>query len=228
MSRRHIFIGDVHGCFDEVQKLLSQLHVSSADVVVALGDLTRKGPFPDRCVELWRERKYLSVLGNNDAKMLARRSRWTSTIFAGRSDRRVLRRPDLLEEIVRWPLHLDFPEVGVVAVHGGLLPNADRFSTKLVPREAALELRYIRRIGDHWQMVPKGKERDGDPFWAEVWNGDRMVTYGHTPRREPKVDRRAIGLDTGCVYGGRLTAAVFDGPERWQLVDVPAARAYSR
>src|SRR5438132_13211392 len=121
--RRHIFIGDIHGCFDEVTVLLSRLKVTPDDVIVATGDLTRKGPAPDRCIELWRDRGYLTVLGNNDAKMLARAPRWRSRLFARRPDRVVLRRPDLLAEIARWPLLLEFFEVGVVVVHGGVLPD---------------------------------------------------------------------------------------------------------
>jgi predicted phosphodiesterase len=220
--RRHIFIGDIHGCIDEVTELLSLLEVTGADVVVATGDLTRKGPAPDRCVELWRDRRYLAVLGNNDAKMLKRARQWRSRVFAGRADRVVLRRDDLLAEIARWPLLLEFVEAGVIVVHGGVLPDGS------CPREAALELRYIRRDGDRWRMVPKGKERPADRFWSEVWDGDRIVVYGHTPKREAKIDRRAIGLDTGCVYGGKLTAAVFESPGKWTLAEVRARRAYSR
>jgi serine/threonine protein phosphatase 1 len=222
MMRRHIFIGDIHGCFDEATELLSQLEVTADDVVVATGDLTRKGPAPDRCVELWRDRRYLTVLGNNDVKMLTPARRWRSRLFARRADRAVLRRGDLIEEISRWPLLLEFVEAGVIVVHGGVLPDGS------CPREAALELRYIRRDGDRWSIVPKGKEQPGDRFWSEVWDGDRIVVYGHTPRREPKIDRRAIGLDTGCVYGGKLTAAIFESPGKWTLADVGARRAYSR
>ena len=216
--RRHIFIGDVHGCFDEVTELLAKLEATPNDVVVATGDLTRKGPSPDRCVELWRDRGYLTVLGNNDAKMLARGAHWRSRFFATHADRVVLRRPDLLAEIASWPLLLEFVDVVVMVVHRGVLPDGS------CPRDAALELRYIRRDGDDWRIVPKGKEKAGDRFWAEVWDGDRIVVYGHTPRREAKIHRRAIGLDTGCVYGGKLTAAIFEAPERWTLVDVPARR----
>jgi diadenosine tetraphosphatase ApaH/serine/threonine PP2A family protein phosphatase len=226
--RRHIFIGDIHGCFDELTDLLSRVQVTESDVVVALGDLTRKGPAPDRCIELWRDRRYLSVLGNNDAKILERASKLRHRLFARRPDRRVLQRPDLLREIELWPLFLDFQDAGVVAVHGGVLPNSNRFSAELVPREAALELRYVRRRGDQWRMVPRGKQQDGDRFWSEVWDGDRIVVYGHTPQREARIDRRSIGIDTGCVYGGKLTAVVFDQPGKWRLVDVPARRAYSR
>lgn len=219
---RHIFIGDIHGCIDEVTELLSRLDVTPADVVVATGDLTRKGPAPDRCVELWRDRRYLTVLGNNDVKMLERSKQWRRRLFAKRADRLVLKRADLVAEIARWPLMLEFVEAGVIVVHGGVLPDGS------CPRDAALELRYIRRDGSGWRMVPRGKEKPDDRFWSEVWDGDRVVVYGHTPQREAKIDRSAIGLDTGCVYGGKLTAAVFEGPGRWTLTAVSARRAYSR
>ena len=227
MVARHIFIGDIHGCYDELDALLSLAAITRGDVVVALGDLTRKGPAPDRCVELWIERGFLAVLGNNDAKMLVRSRRWTSRLIARPSDRRILQRPDLLDAIQRWPLYLDFEHLGAVAVHGGVLPNATKFSPDLVPRNAALELRYIRRNGE-WRMVSRGKEQKSDPFWAEVWKGNRMVVYGHTPQREPRIDRKALGIDTGCVYGGKLTAAIFTRADDWRLIHVKARRQYSR
>ena len=125
-------------------------------------------------------------------------------------------------------MFLDFPELGVLAVHGGVLPNAEHFHPSLVTRHSALELRYVRRDSyGRWMQVAKGEQHPSDPFWADVWNGDRLVVYGHTPREEAKVHPRAIGLDTGCVYGGKLTAAVFDARESWTLVSVPARKRYS-
>ena len=64
--------------------------------------------------------------------------------------------------------------------------------------------------------------------WAAEYRGKAMVVYGHTPVRQARVDRRAIGIDTGCVYGGKLTAAVFEKPMKWTLAGVRARRAYSR
>jgi diadenosine tetraphosphatase ApaH/serine/threonine PP2A family protein phosphatase len=212
--QRHIFIGDIHGCLDEVHDLLAKIGVNASDRVVSLGDLTRKGPAAGRVIDLWLERRYDAVLGNNDVKLTAR-----APLVAS---------PRRIAFLRRLPLHLDFPSLGVVAVHGGVLPNGRRFDPALVPREAALELRYIRRDAHRtWFGVPKGKQTDSDPFWADVWDGDRIIVYGHTPRREPRVHERALGLDTGCVYGGKLTAAVFDAPERWTLVSVPARRKYA-
>jgi serine/threonine protein phosphatase 1 len=216
---RHIVIGDIHGCYDELQQLLDTIGPTADDDVVSVGDIVRKGPAPDRCLDLWRTRGYRAVRGNQEEELLR--------IIDGdgpasKSDQTVLSRPDLLEYIRSLPVLLDLPAAGAAVVHGGMLPG------KTVREyEAATTLRYVRRDGDRWLPVPKGKEKRGDRFWAELWDGDRTILYGHTPRDEVRFDRKAIGLDTGCVYGGRLSAAVWaDG--RWQIVDVRARRNYAR
>ena len=223
---RTIFIGDIHGCLDEVRDLLGLLEVSREDRVVSLGDITRKGPAVGDCVDLWRERGYEAVLGNNDAKLIARSKSWKPAWLAAAPDRQVLLKRKRLDVIRSWPLFLDCQEAGAVAVHGGVLPNSERFSAALAPRRAALELRYIRKNGQ-WTQIPKGQQLADDPFWADVWNGDRIVVYGHTPRQDVLIHPRAIGLDTGCVYGGKLSAAVFTAKDKYEIVSVPARRAYA-
>jgi len=217
--RRTIVIGDIHGCYDELQQLLDTIGPNTDDDVISVGDIVRKGPAPDRCLDLWRTRRYRAVRGNQEEESLR--------IAAGdgpatESDRMVLSRPDLLAYIRSLPVVLDLPEVGAAVVHGGMLPGRT-----VQEHEAATTLRYVRRDGDRWLPVPRGKEKRGDPFWAELWDGDRTILYGHTPQRAVRFDRKAIGLDTGCVYGGRLSAGVWE-EGRWHVVDVKARRAYAR
>jgi predicted phosphodiesterase len=225
---RHIFLGDIHGCVEEVTSLLKRLRLRDDDIVVSLGDLVRKGPAPDVVIKDWMRHRRLAVAGNNDVALVSRSHSFARRNFAKPRDRRVMKDKAQVEWLRALPLFLDFPEIGVVAVHGGILPNSETFSPALVSREAALELRYVRRDGNgRWQQVPNGEQSESDSFWTDVWNGDRMVVYGHTPRKEPRVDKAAIGLDTGCVYGGKLSAAVFDGRGKWSIEQVAARRRYA-
>ena len=220
---RLIFVGDIHGCFDELRELLDRIAPDGNDLVVSVGDIVNKGPHVARCLDLWRDRGYLAVQGNNEIKLLDR-ARPLLRLFA-RDE--VLRRRDLLAYIRAWPLVVDFPDEHVSAVHGGFLPqmNVTREDVER-EREVIPELRWIRKQDGDWRPIPKEKKRKEDVLWAEKWRGDRFVLYGHTPLREPKRDKQALGLDTGCVYGGALTAAVLtDG--KWETVSVKAKRKYA-
>jgi diadenosine tetraphosphatase ApaH/serine/threonine PP2A family protein phosphatase len=222
---RLIFVGDIHGCFDELRELLSRVAPAANDVVVSVGDVVTKGPAADRCLDLWRERGYLAVQGNNEIKLL-HRARPLLRLFA-QEDRAVLRRRDLLQYIESWPLVIDFPQERVTAVHGGFLPQMQVTAEDIErERDVIPQLRWIRKQDGEWRPVPKEKKRKDDVLWSEKWRGDRFVLYGHTPLREPKRDKQALGLDTGCVYGGSLTAAVLtDG--HWETVSVSAKRKYA-
>lgn len=221
---RLIFVGDIHGCHEELRRLLDRVAPSQNDVVVSVGDVVTKGPAPAKCLELWRERGYLAVKGNNELKVLG--SAHPIFRFFARENRDVLLRKDLLRYIESWPLVLDFPDAGVTAVHGGFLPQM-RVTEEDVGREREIvpKLRWIRKKSGTWVHVPKEKKKKDDVLWSEKWKGERFVLYGHTPLREPKFDEHALGLDTGCVYGGALTAAVLTRGA-WTIESVQAARAY--
>lgn len=222
---RLIAIGDIHGCHDELVELLAAIAPGPNDTVVSVGDVVQKGPAAARCLDLWRERGYLAVKGNNEIKLLE--SARPLLRFFARENRDVLRRADLLRYIDSWPLVIDFPDAGAAAVHGGFLPDM-RVRREDVEREQDVihHLRWIRKKNGEWKYVPKEKKKKEDVLWAEKWRGDRFVVYGHTPLREPRFDKQALGLDTGCVYGGALTAAILEGG-LWRTVSVAAKRKYA-
>ena len=219
--KRHIVIGDIHGCFDELRELLDRVAPSGDDVVVSAGDVVRKGPAPDLCLDLWRARGWDAVLGNQERKLLdlvkAKR-------VSDEPDQRVANRRELLDFIREWPLLLDFEEAGFAVVHGGLMPGTSMRDTL---DDSVLTLRYIRRAGEGWTIVPKRQEQPGDRFWTEEWDGPRTIVYGHTPRPEVRRDAKAIGLDTACVYGGSLSAAILKDGE-WTIEAVKARRQYAQ
>ncbi|MGZ5475840.1 MAG: metallophosphoesterase [Thermoanaerobaculia bacterium] len=228
LGSRVIVIGDIHGCINELRVLFDRLAPAGDDIVISAGDVVRKGPRADLCLDLFRAHGGLAVIGNNDEKLLER-ARWGffARWFAAPEDRAVLRRRDLLDFIRTWPVVIDIPAIGASVVHGGLFPGMTIDSAEIArTREDLIRLRYVRREGNRWVRVPKGSERETDVLWSEVWDGGRTVLYGHTPMRDASVDSKTIGLDTGCVYGGSLTAAVYEHG-RWRLEQVRAQRAYA-
>ena len=163
--------------------------------------------------------------GNNEIKLLDE-SKSLLRLFS-RDSRDVLKRRDLLRFIASWPLVIDIESHDVAVVHGGFLPQM-QVTQDEVEREKDVvhRLRWIRKSNGSWKYVPKEKRRKGDVLWSEKWRGDRFVVYGHTPLREPKFDRCALGLDTGCVYGGSLTAAILENG-KWKTVSVAAKKKYA-
>ena len=78
---------------------------------------------------------------------------------------------------------------------------------------------------DLTELRSMGKDRtarDGTP-WYDVYDGEKVVLFGHWPAAEPRRGKRAIGLDTGCVYGNELTAYII---ETGEFKTVPARRRY--
>ena len=224
-NARVIIVGDIHGCFDELTELLARIEPRRNDLVVSVGDIVTKGPAPAKCLDFWRERGYRAVRGNNEMKLLGESTSFLR-IFAHDS-RDVLKRRDLLRFIASWPLVIDIASHDVAVVHGGFLPQM-HVTPDEVEREKDLvhHLRWIRKSNGGWKYVPKEKRRKGDVLWSEKWRGDRFVVYGHTPLRAPKFDRCALGLDTGCVYGGSLTAAILENG-KWKTVSVEAKKKYA-
>jgi predicted phosphodiesterase len=219
---RLIFIGDIHGCYDELVELLERVEPTSRDIVISVGDVVTKGPHADRCLDLWRERGYLAVKGNNEIKLLEHANPLLR-LFARDN---VLRRRDLVRYIESWPLVLDCASLAITAVHGGFLPQMSVTAEEVErERDVIPELRWIRKKNGEWKSIPKDKKKKDDVLWSEKWRGDRFVVYGHTPLREPKLDPRALGLDTGCVYGGSLSAAIYE--DGWALVSVKAKQRYA-
>jgi serine/threonine protein phosphatase 1 len=118
--------------------------------------------------------------------------------------------------LASMPLTYHVPEWQAVLVHAGFLPD------RRWRGQPARVVTRIQVIGPDGEPHKRSTYPDR-PHWSELWRGPPFVVYGHTPRSEPATARWSLGIDTGCVTGGRLTAYLL--PER-RLVQVPARQRY--
>lgn len=225
---RTIIVGDVHGCVRELEDLLSYVGLSSRDRLVFVGDLIVRGPKPREVVELARRLGALAVRGNHEDRALRfRRSRGTAgELRIGALTRRAVEalRPRDWEYLESLPLWIDLPEHRVRVVHAGVLPGVP------IEQQAPRTLMYVRTLGSANEPL----EVRGERRWAHAYQGEEHIVFGHNALPEPDVAPHATGVDTGVVYGGRLTAMVLRENERVPrpedrsavLVSVPAHRVY--
>jgi len=170
-------IGDVHGCRAELEALVERIDPEPDELLAFVGDLVRKGPDSAGVVEYVRDLpNAMPVLGNNEAKVLR------GDADPGLGDDHV----DYLDSL---PAVLSWDDNAVV--HGGVDPSRPLFEHDV---DDFLTTR-----------APLGDGYDG-PFWFEQYDRTPRVFFGHTVLDAPVVGDGAVGLDTGCVYGGTLTA----------------------
>jgi protein phosphatase len=228
-------IGDVHGCFDELERLLVELGYEQKDgfyahperrKAVFVGDLVDRGPRIVDSVRLVKAMveagSALCVPGNHDMK-LVRKLRGRDVQVTHGLDRSLaeldklseVERDEIREFLYKLVSHYVFDDGRLVVAHAGMREEMQgRGSGKV--RDFAL---YGETTGE--------TDEFGLPVrwnWAAEYRGEAIVVYGHTPVPEPEWLNRTINIDTGCVFGGRLTALRY--PEK-ELVSVPAAATYT-
>ncbi|MBK9260824.1 MAG: metallophosphoesterase [Polyangiaceae bacterium] len=224
---RSIIIGDLHGCRDELEDLLSLIGFGSSDQLVSVGDLVVRGPNPAGTVDLLQKVSARVVRGNHEDRLLRHRQAPRGHAPPlGTLQREVVRvfKQHHWDFIASLPLWLDLPEHNVRVVHAGVDP---RFP---MDRQSPRVLMYVRCLDSYGTPT----ERYGPTLWGEVYSGPPHLVFGHNAKELPQIHPYATGVDTGCVYGGRLTAMVLREGEkppppsdrRSVLVSVPARRKY--
>ena len=210
--RRTIVIGDIHGCFDEFVSLLKELDLGEEDRVVAVGDLVVKGTKNREVLDLFSsDQRFSSVIGNHDLAILRF---WRGEVKSVKaSQKRACKELEVDKEryyryLSSLPLLIDLGTH--LVVHAGIRPGVP------LEEQAPEDLTELRTLG------PDRTSRKGVP-WYEVYDEEKIALFGHWPAKEPRRGKRALGLDTGCVYGNRLTAYII---ETGEFVSVEANSAY--
>lgn len=241
-------IGDVHGCAAELEELLNELgYLKSQPVsadpgwselcyahplgrqVVFVGDLVDRGPRTVDALSIARNMvaagSALCVPGNHDVKLLRKLRGKDVRIAHGLAEsladiesipeaHQVPFRKQLIEFLDGLVSHYVFDDGNLVVAHAGMQAVMQgRGSAKV--REFAL---YGETTGETDEFGLPVRHN-----WAADYRGSAMVVYGHTPVPEPEWLNKTINIDTGCVFGGKLTALRY--PEQ-ELVSVKAQQTY--
>ena len=222
---RTVIVGDVHGCARELEALLERVGLGDGDALVLVGDLVARGPDTRGVLALVRAYGGRAVLGNHEERLLLVRREGRGASKLSPSHQQVLN--ELSErdwaQLESLPRFLDLEEHGVRVVHAGVVPGVP------IEEQDPWVLTHLRTIDDG---APSA--RLGPPLWGELYAGPPHVVFGHNAVSGLQLHPWATGLDTGCVYGKRLTALVLpagakvprveDRPDA--LVSVRARHAY--
>lgn len=242
------FIGDVHGCADELKDLLDRLgYLPSVPAshepgwtniaflhpdgrkAVFVGDLVDRGPKVIESLSIVRNMMLagsaLCVPGNHDMKLLKKLNGRDVQITHGLAN--TLAEIDSLPTEVQPPFKKSLAEFldGLVSHY---VLDSGNLAVAHAGMKAEMQGRGSGRVRDFALYGETTGETDefGLPVrhnWAAEYRGTATVVYGHTPVPEPEWLNRTINIDTGCVFGGSLTALRY--PEK-ELVAVPARETY--
>lgn len=225
-------IGDVHGCRSELEALLGRLGYDlqaarhpEGRKAVFLGDLVDRGPDTPGVLrivmKLVEAGAALCVPGNHEMKLLRKLRGKDVAITHGLAESlaQLEREPpefrarvmDFIDGLVS---HYVLDDGKLVVAHAGLKESMQGRGSARV-RDFALYGETTGEIDEFGLPVRYD--------WASEYRGRALVVYGHTPVPEPEWLNGTIDVDTGCVFGGKLTALRY--PER-ELVSVPAERVW--
>ncbi|MER7416770.1 polynucleotide kinase-phosphatase [Micromonospora peucetia] len=233
-------VGDVHGCRAELEALLTRLGWElrhdergrpvdathpSGRTAVFVGDLVDRGPDSPGVLRLVMGMvaagHAVCVPGNHEQKLLRR--------LRGQNVRLTYGLAETMEQLAAEP---DSFVAEVATFIDGLVSHFVLDGGRLVVAHAGLKEAYQGRASGRVRAFALYGETTGEvdeygmPVrypWAREYRGSAMVVYGHTPTPEPEWVNNTICVDTGCVFGGRLTALRY--PEK-ELVSVPAEREW--
>lgn len=227
---RDIIIGDVHGCVDELTSLLDKVNPIRGDRVFFLGDLVDRGP--DSMGVIRMVQSVLADYPGSEAVVGNHEIKWLRSILAR----------DVSQDVVDWlrarPLFVR-PHHRLFLCHGGVppafaedVPDLRAEDAHALPHgkrgKALSRLAYVRRVDPRTRRESVSGRDENTVPWAVLYDGSLgFVVYGHQPALLPTRFPHALGIDTGCCFGGMLTAAIAEDGRVEEIVSVHARSSYA-
>jgi len=203
---RTFFIGDIHGCAEELAELFEKFSPNASDNVYQVGDLINKGPNSVAALEFVLKHNIKCVMGNHEAKLLNILTKQKTELTP--KELKLLdnvQKPEWIASVVsKFPLWIDTGKE--LLLHAGLEPKK-----KTLEDMDSKEILTIRL----WE---------GKPWYEQTAFNGRLVIFGHWAMNGLVDFPHAKGLDTGCVYGKILTGYC---PEENKFYQVASKKIYA-
>ena len=204
---RTIIIGDVHGCSTELKNLIYKVEYQpKSDRLIFVGDLINKGPDSKGVLDFAMNYNAECVLGNHEVEFL---NHLEGIKMDPRMEKVRIQLGENISQYTNWiknqPLYIN--EQDFLVVHAGLMPE-----TKAEDTDSKI-LTSIRT----WDGEGKDLKSDANPAWYDLYTDKKLVVYGHWALDGLNIRENTIGLDSGCVYGNKLSALIL--PKR-EIVQV--------
>jgi bis(5'-nucleosyl)-tetraphosphatase (symmetrical) len=210
MSRLIIY-GDIHGCYDELTQLRKKINPLKKDIEVCVGDVITRGKASIKTLRYLQANNIKSVLGNHEDKIIRylkhQKSLKINPIKLDDDEKNIvdnLNKQDI-EFLQKMPLFMKFGEI--VILHGGL---QNYFHLEKISKKTQAKILRMRFLDENGNFISLNQESKTSIFWADIYDGNQgFVVYGHQKFDKEKINKYALGIDTGCVYGKKLTASIF-------------------
>jgi hypothetical protein len=221
----YVIYGDIHGCLIEWEELRKEIPKNSIEICV--GDLVDKGEYSKECLDYAQKNKILSILGNHEYKHL--RKHLGRKVILDEDQQKVY--PTLTKEnfefIKNMPFFIKINRLTII--HAGI---TNKINLNSASKKELEHLLYLREVDENENFLPLNHNNPNATHWANVYQGkEGFVVYGHQPFTKPKIKKYSLGIDTGCVYGNYLTAAIiYDTLKPWKfdLIQIKAKKAYAK
>lgn len=236
-----VAVGDIHGCLEEFEELLKVIQYNKETMrLVCLGDLMDRGPDPVGVVRKVRELGVECIMGNHEEKHLRWHKHEKKLQETGKPNpmRRMAQEAREANEKLSdqdWTWLKALPlKVHLIndwwGIHGGCEP---RFSLADQDPKQIIRCRYVDERGVAQALGANLSKPGGTVYWTEAWRGPESIVYGHcvhdlkAPRFDVCGSASCVGIDTGCCFGGHLTAVMMHPePGHFKYPQVKAKKKY--
>jgi len=215
-----VIYGDIHGCLEEFEEIRKLIPKNTEEWCV--GDLIDRGPYDTEVFDYLRKNKINSVLGNHEYKHIRKYKGHKVKLDDNQKEVYSHLKKEDFEFMAKMP-HF-FRKNNLTILHAGVSnkTSLDKFDEKIL---------YYRYVDENEDFLPLHHNNPNAIYWAKIYNGHLgFIVNGHQPLKEVTKFPNSVGIDTGCVFGNRLSAIIINDtskPWEYEVVSVQSKKEYS-